>query len=186
VEDDVRADIEISATQLQASSDRELSGEVITPDRVVTLAGQDFRVAEKVGLMPLLKFSHAANLRSDDSRAYVAMYEILRDVIIEAEDPCGNCEGCKTAGALATARDCAFADEGDWERFQDHAVACKAEADELFEVVEQAIKVIAARPTESPSSSPDGSRSTSRKSTGGSSARRAAASKGSARGRRAT
>ena len=76
--------------------------------------------------MPLLKFSHAANLRTDDDRAYAAMYEILRDVILEAEDPCGTCAGCKQAAPDFTARDCAFADEGDWDRFQDHAVKCKA------------------------------------------------------------
>jgi hypothetical protein len=178
--------IEISAAQLQASTDRELSGEVIPSTRVITLAGQEFRVAEKVGLMPLLKFSHAANLRTDDSRAYIALYEILRDVIMEAEDPCGECAGCKEAGTSPMARDCAFADEGDWDRFEDHAVACKADADELLDVVEQAIKVISARPTGSPSSSPDGSRKTSAKSTGSSSGRRAGASSRSARGRRAT
>lgn len=186
MEDEARAEIEISAAQLQASADRELSGEVISSTRVVTLAGQDFRVAEKVGLMPLLKFSHAANLRTDDSRAYIALYEILRDVIMEAEDTCGSCPGCKQAGKGASARDCAFADEGDWERFEDHAVACKADADELLDVVEQAIKVISSRPTESPSSSSDGSRRTSRKSTGSSSARRGTASNRTARGRRAT
>lgn len=181
-----RSDVEVTAIQLQSATDRELSGEVVNPDRVVTLAGRDFRVAEKVGLMPLLKFSHAANLRADDARAYVAMYEILRDVIMEAEDPCGECDGCKTAGTGATARDCNFADEGDWDKFQEHAVECKAEADELFEVVEQAIKLISARPTESPSSSSQESRNGSRRSTAGSSGRRAVASKPSPRGRRAT
>jgi len=186
VEDEARADVEVSAIQLQTATDRELSGEVINHDRVITLAGQDFRVAEKVGLMPLLKFSHAANLRADDSRAYVAMYEILRDVIMEAEDPCGECPGCQAAGVTATARDCKFADEGDWERFQDHAVACKAEADELFDVVEQAIKLISARPTESRSSSTQGSRNGSRRSTAAISGKRAGGSKASPRGRRAT
>jgi hypothetical protein len=184
--DDVRAEVEIAATQVQASTDRELSGEVINHDRVVTLAGQDFRVAEKVGLMPLLKFSHAAELRANDSRAYVAMYEILRDVIMEAEEPCGECAACKEAGDDPTARDCIYADEGDWGKFQEHAVTCKCEAEELFDVVEQAIKVISARPTGSPSSSADGSRRTSRNSTAGNSAKRGAASKPSPRGRRAT
>lgn len=184
MEEDVRA--EIAAVEVQTSTDRELSGEVINTDRLVTLAGRDFRVAEKVGLMPLLKFSHAAELRANDSRAYVAMYQILHDVIMEAEDPCGQCDGCKSAGKDATARDCAYADEGDWEKFENWAVDCKAEAEELFEVVEQAIKLISARPTESRSSSSAGSRKTSRTSTGGNSARRGGASNPSRRGRRAT
>ena len=177
---------EHAAVELQAASDPELSGEVIDPARAVTLAGKEFRVAEAVGLMPLLKFSHAANLRTDDDRAYAAMYEILRDVILEAEDPCGSCPGCKQAGLGATARDCRMADEGDWDRFQDWAVECKADADELLEVVAQAIKIISARPTAPRPGSSPGSRNGSRKSTGGRSATRAAGSAVSRRGKRAT
>lgn len=177
---------EKGAVQLQRATDPELSGEIISPARTITLAGEDFRIAEKVGLMPLLKFSHAANLRADDERALSAMYEILRDVILEAEDPCGSCPGCKAAGVDATAADCAVADEGDWERFQQHAVDCKADAEELLDVVSQAIKLISARPTESRDGSSAGSRSTSRTSTGSRSVRRAAGSTRSARGRRAT
>lgn len=184
MEEDART--EIAAVEVQSSTDRELSGEVINHDRVVTLAGRDFRVAEKVGLMPLLKFSHAAELRANDSRAYVAMYQILHDVIMEAEEPCGQCDGCKEAAPNPTARDCAYADEGDWEKFENWAVDCKAEADELFDVVEQAVKIISARPTESRSNSSDGSRRTSQRSTGGSSNKRGGASNRSARGRRAT
>lgn len=176
---------ERAAIALQQATDPELSGEIISPARVITLAGESFRVAEKVGLMPLLKFSHAADLSTNDARAYSAMYEILRDVILEAEEPCGQCPGCKLLDK-PTARDCTVADEGDWDKFQDHAVACKADADELMDVVEQAIKLIAARPTESPSSSSTGRRTTSRKSTVSKSAARARASNGSRRGRRAT
>ena len=183
---DVDGAAEQGALELQRASDPELSGEIISPARVITLAGEDFRVAEKVGLMPLLKFSHAANLRTDDDRAYAAMYEILRDVVLEAEEPCGSCPGCKQAAPDPTARDCAFADEGDWDKFQDHAVKCKADAEELMDVVAQAIKLISARPTESPSSSSDGRRTTSRKSTVVSSTRQAGGSRRSPRGKRAT
>lgn len=119
------------------ADDGELTGEVISPARVITLDGTEFRVSEKVGLMPLLKFSHAANLRTDDERAYAALYEILRDVICEGEKPCGDCPGCTSDG------DCAVADPGDWGKFQQHAVDCKADADQLLDVVSQAIKVIA-------------------------------------------
>jgi hypothetical protein len=179
-------EIEIDAAELQISTDRELSGEVVRPGRMVTLAGQDFRVADKVGLMPLLKFSHAADLRTDDPQAYVAMYEILRDVIYEGDGPCGECPACVSAGDAATARECAVADEGDWGRFQEHATHCKADADELFDVVAQAVKLISARPTESPSGSSAGRRSTSRNSTAISSRKQGAAPNGSRRGRRAT
>ena len=176
---------ERAAIALQHATDPELSGEIISPTRVITLAGEDFRVAEKVGLMPLLKFSYAANLRTDDEKAYAAMYEILRDVILEAEEPCGKCAGCKAA-TEPSARECQVADEGDWERFQKHAVDSKADADELLDVVGQAIKVISARPTESPSGSSNGRRSTSRKSTAVRSVRQVPASRRSPRGKRAT
>jgi len=177
---------ERAAIELQHAADPELSGEVISPTRVITLAGEDFRVAEKVGLMPLLKFSYAANLRTDDERAYSAMYEILRDVILEDEEPCGKCPGCKGAGQNPTTEDCQFAEEGDWDKFQKHAVRCKADADELLEVVSQAIKVISARPTGSPSGSSNGRQPISRKSTAVKSAPRAAVSRRSPRGKRAT
>lgn len=177
-------EIEIDAAQIQAASDQELSGEVVGR-RVVTLGGREFRVAEKVGLMPLLKFSHAANLRADDERAYAALYSILKDVIYEGDEPCGRCPGCKAA-ERPEAQDCQFADPGDWEAFEEHATRVKADGDDLLEVVSQAMKLITARPTELPASSSNGSRGTSRKSTAGRSSARAVASKPSARARRAT
>ena len=177
-------EIEIDAAEVQRASDPELSGKVVGR-RVVTLAGKEFRVAEKVGLMPLLKFSHAANLRADDERAYAALYSILRDVIYEGDEPCGNCETCKALDN-PTARDCEIADGGDWEAFEDHATRVKADGDDLLEVVSQAMVVITARPTELPASSSAGSRKTTRNSTGSSSGRPGKVSKGSARARRAT
>jgi hypothetical protein len=178
---------ERDAIVVQAGGDIELAGEVIAPGETVSLAGRDFRVAEKVGLMPLLKFSHAANLSTSDERAYVAMYQILRDVIKAADHPCGNCEGCKTVeGREATARDCMVADKGDWDSFEEWAVDCKADADELLDVVSEAIKVISARPTVSPSGSSDTSRRSSRRSTDGRSLPPGGASRTSRRGKRAT
>ena len=178
---------EHDAIVVQAASDIELAGQVITPGETVSLAGRPFRVAEKVGLMPLLKFSHAANLSTSDERAYVAMYQILRDVIKAADPPCGTCEGCTdTDGRAPTIRDCTVADRGDWELFEEWAVDCKADADELLDVVSEAIKVISARPTESRSGSSDTSRRSSRRSTDGKSSPPGGASRTSRRGKRAT
>jgi hypothetical protein len=176
---------ERDAIVVQAASDKELAGQVIAPGESITLAGRSFRVAEKVGLMPLLKFSHAAGLRADDERAYVAMYQILRDVIKGPDQPCGRCQEC-TRLDVPTSRDCLNADQGDWAAFEEWAVECKAEADELLDVVSAAIRVISARPTKSPSGSSRSSRTTSRKSTAGRSAIQAAGSKDSRRGKRAT
>lgn len=178
--------IEIDATELQGQADEELSGEIVGIRRVITLKGREFRVAEKVGLMPLLKFSHAANLRANDDRAYSAMYAMLRDVIYEGDQPCGRCAGCKGAAGDPVTRDCEKADQGDWEKFEDWATVSKADEDELFDVVSQAVKIITARPTELPASSSTGSRQTSRSLTAGSSKKRGAGSNGSRPGRRAT
>jgi hypothetical protein len=178
--------IEIDTTEFQAQADEELSGEVISNKRVITLKGREFRVADKVGLMPLLKFSHAANLRANDDRAYSAMYAMLRDVIYEGDEPCGRCAGCKSAAGDPVTRDCETADQGDWSKFEDWATVSKADEDELFDVVTQAVKIITARPTELPAGSSDGSRRTSRSLTAGSSKKRGAASNGSRPGRRAT
>jgi hypothetical protein len=177
---------ERDAIIVQAASDPELKGEVIAPGQSITLAGRQFRVADKVGLMPLLKFSHAANLRSTDERAYSAMYQILRDVIKAADKPCGECSGCTSATGDPTHRDCLVADHGDWDAFEDWAVECKADADELLEVVSEAIKAISARPTVSASGSSNGRRAISPSSTAGSSGRRGGGSRASRRGKPAT
>jgi hypothetical protein len=174
---------ENDAIVLQASTDKELAGEVITPGGTISLAGRSFRVAEKVGLMPLLKFSYASGLKVTDERAYVAMYQILRDIILAADPPCGRCPGCKAADREPQSRDCEIADQGDWDAFEEWAVECKADADALLDVVTEAIKVISARPTESPAVSGSSSQRTSRRSTGGRSALPAAGSNGSRRGR---
>jgi hypothetical protein len=177
---------ENDAIVLQASTEEELAGEVITPGGTVSLAGRSFRVAEKTGLMPLLKFSHAAGMKTSDQRALVAMYEILRDIIRGPDEPCGKCDGCKEASPEPTAAECRNADPGDWDAFEEWAIECKADADELLDVVTEAIQVISARPTESPSDSSTGSRRTSRRSTDGKSVARATGSNGSRRGKRAT
>jgi hypothetical protein len=184
--DDSDLESERDAIVLQASTDEELAGEVITPGGEVTLAGRSFRVAEKVGLMPLLKFSHASSLKTTDERAYVALYQILKDIIRAADPPCGRCNGCKTAGRDPRSRDCTHADQGDWEEFEEWAVESKADADELLDVVTEAIKVISARPTESRSVSSGGSREVSRRSTASRSGRQAGGSGSSRQGRRAT
>jgi hypothetical protein len=116
---------------------------------VITLLGKDFRIADKVGLMPLLKFAAFSDMSTQDSRALGAMYAMLRDCI----------------------------HPDDWRAFEDHATDTKADADDLLDVITKAIEAIAGRPTApSPGSSP-GRRTISGGSTGTSSGRRGRASK---------
>lgn len=102
-----------------------------------------FRIAETIGLMPLLRFAHSAKsgLDTDDMEGMAALYTMIRDVV----------------------------HEGDWEDFQEYATVVKAEDEELLEFVSGAIEVISARKVAQRGSSSATSRKTSAKSKGNSS-----------------
>lgn len=153
---DADPDAELAAIQGQvaaaapdsAMEPAELNGKAV-PGRTVTLKGRKFRIAKKVGLMPMLKFSAYADMDTQDPRALGAMYAMLKDVI----------------------------DKEEWRAFEDHAVDSKADADELLDVIGTAMQLIAGRPTEPPAPSSRGRRSISGGSTASSSGRRAKGSR---------
>ncbi|MUN41401.1 hypothetical protein [Actinomadura litoris] len=126
-------DAEAQAHQIQAMSEGVVHG-----DTVECLGGH-YRVADKVGLMPLLKFAHTASMDVDanDMEGLVAIYDMLRDCL----------------------------HEDDWKRFERDMTVKKAEADEMMTVVQQAIEVINARPTRQPSGSSSGPPTTGAPST---------------------
>lgn len=108
------------------------------PDRTLERWGQTFDLADKIGLMPLMRFAHLARagVDTDDMEGLDAMYALLRQ--------------CFTAES--------------WVAFEDAASRNLADGDELFGVVTDALAVMTARPTGRPSVSSDGSPSTSVKS----------------------
>ena len=116
--------------------------EIVGDGRKVSFMGQEFRMAEKIGLMPLLHLAVASKKGVDagDMAGLVAMYEVLRDCI----------------------------DQSEWERFETHAVDTKADADDLQKVVGDVVEMLSARPTGSPSGSSAGRRPTSANSKGSS------------------
>lgn len=130
---------EADATQIQA-----LAEGVVHGDQLECLGGH-YKVAEKIGLMPLLKFAYTASsgVGTEDLDGLVAIYSMLRDCI----------------------------DPEDWDRFERDMIAKKAEADDMMPCVEQAIEIINARPTRQRSVSSSGPQSTGQPSTGGSSPR---------------
>lgn len=145
------ADAELAAIQgavAAAAPESEMTPVAVdgkaVPPRMVELLGKRFRIADKVGLMPMLKFSAFADMEVQDARALGAMYAMLRDVI--------------------------HAD--DWRAFEDHAIDSKAEADDLLDVISRAIEQISGRPTGQPGPSSRGPRGISGGSTAGSSSRR--------------
>ena len=72
------ADMQLAQIQAQVAASTpesmmEAVGGVITNDRKVELNGKQFRLAQKVGLMPLLKFSAFAGTTTQDPRALGAI-----------------------------------------------------------------------------------------------------------------
>lgn len=155
--------------QIQGITSGVVQGSVVAdPAPSVEFMGRQFRIAEKVGLMPLLKFSAAVDFDISDPRALSAMYAMLRDCVYTGTPACGECEACTDDRESA----CKDYDEGDWKAFEDHAIATKADADELMDVLTKVMEIITGRPTKPPASSSRGRRGTSGGSTGSSSARR--------------
>ena len=132
------------AHQIQAMSE----GVVVGTERLAFL-GESFRLGESIGLMPLMKFAHAANngMDSDNMEGLAALYAMIRDTI-HAED---------------------------WDRFERLAIDKHADGDELMAFVGKAIEAISARPTRRRSVSSGGAPPTSPSSTDSSSVKPAPA-----------
>lgn len=100
-------------------------------------------MADRIGLMPLMRFAKVAKARVDsaDLAGLAAMYDLLEQCIAES----------------------------DWDRFEAHADKSRADGDDLMAVVGRVFEVLTERPTSRPSDSSDGPATTSAKSEGGSS-----------------
>jgi hypothetical protein len=86
----------------------------------VTFLDDVYRIADKVGLMPMMKFAHASSstqLDTGDMEGLAAIYEMLKDCI----------------------------HPDDWARFERDAITKKAEADDLLPVVRQTVDMLTAR-----------------------------------------
>ncbi len=168
-------DRELAVVQSQAAraEGAKVSEGVVTDSDKVELLGKHFRIAEKIGLMPLLKFASASDMSTEDPRALSAVYSMLKDCIFEGTPGCGECEHCKAGNETS----CKSYDKGDWGAFENHAMDTKADADQLLSVITQVMEVISGRPTNQPAGSSAGRRATRRTSTGNSSGGRGRASK---------
>lgn len=205
---DIDFDAEMAAIQAAGNgaapakrAEVEVAGKIVTSVRTVELAGRRFRIADKIGLMPLLKFSAFADVDVQDGRALGALYAMLRDCIHPGKPGCGNCQFCapercgECGNCQMTAagegededlpctrnrpdpRGCKDYDPGDWHKFEDWACESKAEADDLMDVVSKTIELIAGRPTGPASPSSPTRRGTRAASTGRSSGRRGGGSR---------
>lgn len=151
------------------------SGTITEATDRITFMDREFRIAERVGLMPLLKFSSASDVDTSDPRALSAMYALLRDCIYAGAPACGECADCDAGNDTS----CKSYDRGDWGAFEEHAMLTKAGAEDLLDVVSEVLEIVSGRPTPPRPGSSAGQRQTQRASTARSS--RGARGRGSRR-----
>jgi thiol-disulfide isomerase/thioredoxin len=134
----------------------------------VALRGRQFRLGPCDAVAPTLDFAEAATkgVDTDDPAGLAAMKEMIRDSFVQVPS-CGTCEACEAERY----DDCPALDLGDFPKFWRFAKAVRVPADELLEVVQQAIEQATARPTPARSGSSSPARSRSANSKGSSSSR---------------
>lgn len=109
----------------------------------ITFGGEEFRIADKVGLMPLMRFAHVASggVDAEDMAGLVAIHDLLEQCFPEDE----------------------------WSRFQRVATKTRADGAELMGVIKSVFEAIGRRPTGRSSDSSDGPTPTPLRSVDGSS-----------------
>lgn len=138
-------------------------GVVVPDDHKVTLKGASFRMADSIGMMPLLRFAHASKqgVDSADMAGLAAMYDVIADCIDQdvPQRPAVDAAGARVVDGFGNPV-LEPAGESEWDRFQRHAIDTKASAEELLQVVTDCIQVLSARPTPRPGDSPAGPQTT--------------------------
>lgn len=117
------------------------------PNRIEFL-GEHFRLAERIGLMPMLAFANAskAGLDSEDMAGLAAMYALIRDVVDQTRPPkIDESTGSQVHDAAGVPE---WDGPSEWMRFERHAMDMQADGEELMDFVSRAMAVVAARPTQ--------------------------------------
>jgi hypothetical protein len=122
----------------------------------VEFLGKRFRLAETIGLMPLLAFANTSKqgMDSDDLEGMAAMYALIRDTVdqtrVQRRD-----EDDKLIYDAAGEPE--WEGPSDWQRFERHAIDEKADGEELMGFIRDAMGVISARPRKRRGTSSDSS-----------------------------
>jgi formylmethanofuran:tetrahydromethanopterin formyltransferase len=132
-------DREVAQVQLDTSeSDALADGIVEETDKktgkkqyYVKLLDSKFKIADKIGAMPMLKWAAASELSEDDPAALGAIYTMLQDVIHEDV----------------------------WTEFEKFATKSKVDAEDLVNVISHSLEVLTGNPTKPQSGSHTGSAS---------------------------
>jgi hypothetical protein len=129
--------------------------------RRVEFLGSEFAIADKIGLMPLMRFAHAAKsgLDSADLEGMAAMYDMLRQCI--ADESVFVFQGRQITRTEANELPPEAADHvqvfGGWDEFEAHATRQRSDDfGELFGVVQRVMAILSERPTSRPSGSSAG------------------------------
>src|SRR5262249_53505628 len=120
------ADADVAAVQAA------VEGVPAGDDQTVEFMGETFRIADHIGLMPLLKFAHASarGRSSGDMEGMAALYAMIRDCIWPGEPACGDCGTCRDPATVPA--QCPSYVPGDWDRFERTAIDKRAEDTDLL------------------------------------------------------
>ncbi|GAA0528823.1 hypothetical protein GCM10010172_06790 [Paractinoplanes ferrugineus] len=145
-------------------------GVVLDDANSAEFLGRRFRLAEKIGLMPMLAFANASKkgLDSDDMEGLAAMYALIRDVVDQTRPPKLDPDTGRQVVDPATGEP-VWDGLSQWQQFEQHAIDQQADGEDLMGFVGDAMAVVAARPRKRREISSDGSPRTSQRSRGASS-----------------
>lgn len=146
--------------QIQAAAE---GVELVDDGRRFTFMGEQFRMADRIGLMPLMKFAMAAKngLDSDDMEGLAALYTLIRDCV---DTTCPQRPVMEDGQPKVDEHGQPVTEDAgpsEWDRFEAHATTMKADGDDFMKVVQDVIEALTARPTQRPAGSSAGPSATS-------------------------
>lgn len=133
--------VDPTTQDVQAASEGELQDQAGT----IEFLGKRFRLAENIGLMPLLMFANSAKsgMDSDDMDGMAAMYALIRDTVDQTRVQETDEDNKLVFDADG---DPVWTGPSDWQRFERHCVEEKADGEDLMGFIKDAMGVISARP----------------------------------------
>lgn len=132
--------------------------------RTAEFKGETYRIAEKIGLAPLMRFAKLAAASADlDAGALAVMYDVLEQCFSDVPY-CAAC-GSQDTAALATDADGKCCQdrrviEREFDRFLDIATAARWDDEEIMGVVGAVMEALSNRPTGRPTAASGGPSST--------------------------
>lgn len=132
-------------------------------DGAIEFLGQRFRLAQRIGFMPMLAFANASKkgLDSDDMEGLAAMYAMIRDCLDQTRPVELDEQGEPAVDSDGNPK---YSGPSEWQRFESHCYDQQADAEELMEFIGKAMSVMSARPRKRREISSDSSPRTSVKS----------------------